>query len=325
MKKALITGISGQDGSYLAELLLEKGYEVHGFVRRESFEDPVHRLTNLQSILDRVQLHQGSIDSYASVFRILNRLRPDECYHLAAASFVSFDSEASFSGLNTNINSTHFFLSAIDELELSCRFYHAGTSEMFGDALESPQHEASIMQPRSAYGISKMAGYHLVRNFRHQSGLYACTGILFNHESPRRGYQYVTRKIISHAVRIAKGEINELLLGNIDGQRDWGHSKDYVRAMWQMLQAEAPDDYVIATGQLHTVRQLLEIAFGKLGLNYEDYVRIDERFVRPSEVMPLVGDAQKARQALGWDPSYTFEQMIEEMLEAECEIQGYKL
>jgi GDPmannose 4,6-dehydratase len=318
MKRALITGISGQDGSYLAELLLEKGYEVHGLVRRESFEDPVHRLQNLGPVLDSIQLHQGAVDSYASIFRILNRVKPDECYHLAAASFVSFDSDSAFIGLNTNINSTHYLLSAIQEADINCRFYHAGSSEMFGNAIESPQNETSVFNPRTAYGISKVAGYHLTKSYREQYGLFAATGILFNHESPRRGYQYVTRKIISHAVRIATGEINELRLGNLDAKRDWGHSKDYVRAMWLMLQAKKAEDLVIATGELHTVRDLLEIVFSKLNLNYAKYVTVDERFLRPLEKIQLCGDATKAKGHLNWKCEYTFEGMVDEMLKSEC-------
>ena len=325
MKKALITGISGQDGAYLAELLLQKGYEVHGLVRRESFEDPAHRLSNLSGILDQVQLHQGSVDNYPSIYRTIHRVQPDECYHLAASSFVSFDSDASCTTLNTNINSTHYLLSAIHDAALNCRFYHAGSSEMFGDAQTAPQNETCAFQPRSAYGISKVAGYHLTKNYREQYKLFACSGILFNHESPRRGHQYVTRKIISHAVRIAKGENIKLYLGNLDSERDWGHSKDYVRAMWMMLQRDVAEDYVIATGQLHTVREWLNIVFSKLNLAYEDHVVIDSKFVRPSEKVPLVGDASKAQIQLNWAPTYTFEGMIEEMLDAESVKQGLKI
>ena len=316
-KKALITGINGQDGSYLAELLLEKGYEVHGLLRREAIEDADHRLTNIHNILERCQLHLGSIESYPPVFKAVYDVQPDECYHLAAKSFVDFSFDTEFSTLNTNISGAHYVLSALQQAAPKCRFYFSGSSEMFGNVTVSPQNESTPFYPRSIYGISKLAGFHLTQNYRNQYGLFACTGILYNHESPRRGHAFVTRKIVSHAVKIKKGEIKELRLGNLDAKRDWGHAKDYVRAMWLMLQEDAPDDFVIASGKLHTVREFVERVFNRLGLNYNHHVVIDRNLFRPTEKVPLAGDAQKARSKLGWETTFSFEDLINDMIEQE--------
>jgi GDPmannose 4,6-dehydratase len=318
-RRALITGITGQDGSYLSELLLEKGYEVHGIVRPVAFEDPEHRLWRIRHLLDRLVLHRASLESYASVFRVVRQVRPDECYHLAAQSFVSSSFEDEFSTINTNINGTHHMLSALRDATPSCRFYFAGSSEMFGNAAETPQHEGTPFNPRSPYGISKVAAFHLTRNYRETCGLFACTGILFNHESPRRGYEYVTRKITHTAVKIKLGLAHEMRLGNLDAERDWGYAPDYVRAMWLMLQSQLPEDYVIATGSTHSVRDLVSLAFGHLGLQWEEYVRIDEGFYRPVEARILCGEAQKARTDLQWSPSVTFQDMIVGMLEADLD------
>ncbi len=239
-KTALITGITGQDGSYLAELLLEKGYSVHGIVRRVAIEDPEHRLRRIRHILADLELHSASLESFASVHRVLRTVRPDECYHLASQSFVSYSFEDEFSTLNTNINGTHYMLAALQDIVPSCRFYFAGSSEMFGHVEEVPQNERTRFHPRSAYGISKVAGYELTRNYREVYGLHASSGILFNHESPRRGYEFVTRKITSHVARIKLGLCHELLLGNLDAKRDWGHAAEYVKAMWLMLQQPEP-------------------------------------------------------------------------------------
>jgi GDPmannose 4,6-dehydratase len=247
-KRALITGITGQDGSYLAELLLERGYEVHGMVRRVALEAPEHRLWRLKNVLDRITLHSGSLESYASIFSVVENLKPDECYHLAAQSFVSYSFEDAFSTLDANINGTLHLLSAIKERSPRTRFYFAATSEMFGLVTESPQNEDTPFHPRSPYGISKVAGFHLVRNYREAHGLFACDGILFNHESPRRGFEFVTRKITSAVARIKAGREQQVRLGNLDAQRDWGFAGDYVEAMWMMLQEDEPNDYVIATG-----------------------------------------------------------------------------
>jgi GDPmannose 4,6-dehydratase len=316
-KSALITGISGQDGSYLTEHLLTLGYEVHGLVRRVALEDPTRRFTRLDHLLDRVSLHPASMESYPSIFHIFSKHKFDECYHLAAQSFVAESFADGFSTMNTNINGTHYVLAALRELQPECRFYFAGSSEMFGKVRESPQTEATAFHPRSPYGISKVAGFDLTRNYREAYGMYCVSGILFNHESPRRGYEFVTRKITSTVARIKLGQATELRLGNLDAKRDWGHAVDYVRAMHLMLQQPEPDDYVIATGETHSVREFCELAFKKVGLDYRDYVKIDEQFCRPAEVDLLIGNATKARQVLGWKQNYGFQQLVNEMVEAD--------
>jgi GDPmannose 4,6-dehydratase len=271
-KRALITGITGQDGSYLGELLLAQGYEVHGIVRRVALEDPDHRLSRLGGILPRLKLHAASLESFASIHRVVHQVHPDECYHLAAQSFVSYSFDDEFSTLNINIDGTHFLLAAIRALAPECRFYFAGSSEMFGLAEEAPQNERTRFHPRSSYGISKVAGFHLARNYREAYGLHASSGILFNHESPRRGFEFVTRKITAGVARILAGRSGELRLGNLDAQRDWGHAREYVPAMWQMLQQSQPDDYVVATGECHSVREFADVAFSHAGLDYRRYV-----------------------------------------------------
>ena len=275
-KRALITGITGQDGSYLAELLLSKGYEVHGIVRRVALEDTENRLNRLQRIRDRIKLHAASLESYASLHQVLEKVRPEECYHLAAQSFVSYSFDDEFSTLQCNINGTHYLLSALKHVAPACRIYFAGSSEMFGKAEEVPQTEHASFHPRSTYGISKVAGFHLVRNYREAYGLHASSGILFNHESPRRGFEFVTRKITSGVARILAGKATKLHLGNMEAKRDWGHAREYVQAMWLMLQQSEPDDYVVATGETHSVREFAEIAFAYAGLDYQDYVVKDE-------------------------------------------------
>ncbi len=317
MQKALITGIRGQDGSYLAELLLSKGYEVHGLVRQDSIEDPEHKLTNIKGILNEINLHTASIEDYPNILKIIREVQPNECYHLAAKSFVNFSFDSEFSTLSNNINGTYYILSAIKEAASNCKFYFAGSSEMFGDAKECPQNESTSFQPRSAYGISKVAGFHLTENYRNQYGLFACSGILYNHESPRRSYEFVTRKIVSHAVKIKRGKIKELRLGNLEAKRDWGYAKDYVNAMWLMLQNKTPMDYVIASGKLHTVRDFVAAVFERLDLDYRKFVIIDNRFFRPMEKIPLQGDSKKARAELGWKPGHSFEELIDEMVEYE--------
>jgi GDPmannose 4,6-dehydratase len=315
MKKALITGITGQDGSYLAELLLSKGYEVHGIVRRVALEDPVHRLWRIHNILDHVQLHSASLESYASIFRVVEQVQPDECYHLAAQSFVSYSFDDEFSTIAINVNGTHHVLSALKERAPHCKVYFAGSSEMFGSVDESPQNENTPFHPRSPYGISKVAGFHLARNYREAYGIFVCNGILFNHESERRGFEFVTRKVTSTVARIKFGLARELRLGNLDARRDWGYAPDSVEAMWLMLQQPEPDDYVIATGEAHSVREFAQLAFEAVGLNWEDYVATDDGLYRPAEVFELRGDATKARQALGWRPRVSFSELIRKMLE----------
>lgn len=317
MKKALITGITGQDGSYLAEQLLDEGYEVHGFVRRVALEDPSRRFTRVGHLLERVTMHAASLESYASIFHIFSRHEFDECYHLAAQSFVAESFADGFSTMNTNINGTHYILAALRELQPRCRFYFAGSSEMFGKVREVPQKESTPFHPRSPYGISKVAGFDLTRNYREAYDMYCVSGILFNHESGRRGFEFVTRKITSTVARIKAGLADELRLGNLDAQRDWGHASDYVRAMRLMLQQPIADDYVVATGETHTVREFCERAFSRAGLDWERHVKIDERFYRPAEVDLLIGDASKARATLGWEPRFTFEELVNEMVDAD--------
>lgn len=315
MKSALITGITGQDGSYLAELLIAKGYKVHGIVRRVALEDPDHRMWRIRHLLSRLELHSASLESYASIFNVLRKVQPDECYHLAAQSFVSYSFEDEFSTLNTNINGTHFLLSAVKESVPSCRFYFAASSEMFGQVHETPQRESTPFHPRSAYGISKVTGFDLTRNYREAYELHASSGILYNHESPRRGFEFVTRKISSYVAKIKLGLAKELRLGNLDAKRDWGHARNYVEAIWLMLQQDKPDDYVIATGKTYAVREFAEAAFAHVNLDYRDYVVIDPQFFRPAEVRLLLGDASKAKNILGWTPSCSFEDLVTEMVD----------
>jgi GDPmannose 4,6-dehydratase len=319
VKKALITGITGQDGSYLSELLLEKGYEVHGIVRRVAIEHPQARMWRIRHLLNRIKIHSASMESYASIFDIIADVKPDECYHLAAQSFVSYSFEDEFSTINTNLNGTHYVLSAIKRQAPHCRFYFAASSEMFGNAAESPQNEKTPFHPRSAYGISKMAGFELTRNYREAYGLFALSGVLFNHESPRRGGEFVTRKITSAAAKIKLGLEKEIRLGNLDAKRDWGHSRDYVRAMWLMLQQPGPEDFVIATGESHSVKEFLDAAFSCLDLDYRKYLVVDQDLYRPSEVNILQGDASRARQELKWFPESGFEELVREMVDGDME------
>ncbi len=319
-KTALITGITGQDGSYLAELLLEKGYRVHGIVRRVALEDPEHRLWRIRHILQDMEIHSGSLESFASLHRVIRLVKPDECYHLAAQSFVSYSFEDEFSTLNANINGTHYLLAAIHDLLPDCRFYFAASSEMFGRVSEVPQDENTKFHPRSAYGISKVAGFELTRNYREAYGMHASSGILYNHESPRRGYEFVSRKVTSHAARIKLGLTKSLPLGNLEARRDWGHAKEYVRAMWLMLQQATPGDYVVATGETHSVAELASIAFSLVGLDYQDYVVIDPKLFRAAEVDILQGNASLAKRILGWDFQITFKDLVREMVEEDLRI-----
>ncbi len=319
-RRALITGISGQDGSYLAELLLSKDYEVHGIVRRSYIEDPDRKLWRIKDIQNEITLHSMSIESYASVFNVIRLVRPHECYHLAAQSFVNSTLGDELATINVNINSTHNIVSAIRESAPYCKFYFAGSSEMFGDTNECPQHETSVFMPRTAYGISKLSGYHIIRNYRFRGELFASAGFLYNHESPRRGFEFVTRKITSHVAKIKYNQVDNLILGNLDAQRDWGHAREYVTAMWLMLQQEVAADYVIATGKLHTIRNILEIAFEHVGLAYQDYVTSDVKFFRAPEKVSLAGDNSKALRELGWEPKIEFSDIIKEMVDADLKV-----
>jgi GDPmannose 4,6-dehydratase len=317
MKKALITGITGQDGSYLSELLIEKGYEVHGIVRRVALEHPQARMWRIRHLLDQIHIHSASMESYASIFNIVSEIEPDECYHLAAQSYVSYSFEDEFSTINTNLNGTHYVLSSLKRQAPHCKFYFAASSEMFGKAKETPQNEDTPFHPRSPYGISKLAGFELTRNYREGYGMFALSGVLFNHESQRRGAEFVTRKISSGAAKIKLGIEKEIRLGNLDAKRDWGHAQDFVRAMWLMLQQEDPEDFVIATGKSHSVKDFLDTAFRYVGLDYRDHLVTDENLYRPSEVTILQGDASKARKKLNWSHTVDLEKLVAEMVEGD--------
>lgn len=288
-------------------------------MRRVALEAPERRTERIAHLLGRITLHPASLESYPSIFHIVSRYDFEQCYHLAAQSFVAESFADGFSTMNTNINGTHYMLAALRELRPQCRFYFAGSSEMFGKVHEVPQRESTPFHPRSPYGISKVAGFDLTRNYREAYGMFCVNGILFNHEGPRRGFEFVTRKISRTVARIKMGLASELRLGNLEAQRDWGHAKDYVQAMYMMLQQPEPDDYVIATGESHSVREFCERAFAEVDLDYRKYVVIDERFRRPAEVDQLVGDSTKARKILGWRPTYTFNELVREMVQADVE------
>ena len=314
-KRALITGITGQDGSYLAELLLEKGYEVHGMVRRSS-EEKFERIAHLR---ERIQLHQGDLLDQFSLAALLSQVQPDEVYNLAAQSFVPTSwNQPVLTGEFTALGATKV-LEAIRHTRPQARFYQASSSEMFGKVRETPQSEVTPFYPRSPYGVAKVYGHFITVNYRESFGLYAVSGILFNHESPRRGLEFVTRKVTYAAARIKLGMQERLAMGNLDAQRDWGFAGDYVDAMWRMLQQEEPDDYVVATGETHTVRELCEIAFARVGLDWQKHVFVDQKFVRPAEVDLLVGNPAKAKRKLGWEPKVRFKQLVEMMVDADVE------
>ena len=345
-KTALITGITGQDGSYLAELLLKKKYKVHGIVRRVALEDKTHRLWRLRRITNKIKLHAASLESYASLVKLIQNLKPDEVYHLGAQSYVDYSFKDEFSTLNTNINGTHYILSALKEFSPKSKFYFAGSSEMFGKVKQVPQSEKTPFHPRSVYGISKVAGYDLTRNYREAYNMFCCSGILFNHESPRRGFEFVTRKITHAVARIKFGLQKELRLGNMDAKRDWGHAKDYVEVMWKILQYDTADDWVIATGETFSVRHFLCSCFEKvgIGISFEGkgideigiinkipekvkhlslgdvVVVVDKKYFRPTEVELLVGDSSKARDKLSWEPKYNLKDLIEDMMNHDLKI-----
>jgi GDPmannose 4,6-dehydratase len=312
-KRALITGITGQDGSYLAELLLEQGYEVSGLVRRSS----TVTTERLGAVLDKVTLIAGDMLDEASLIEALREVRPTEVYNLAAQSFVkSSFTQAVYTGDATALSVARL-LDAIRLTDPEIRFYQASSSEMFGKVREVPQTELTPLHPRSPYGVAKVYGHWITVNYRESYGMHCSSGILFNHESPRRGLEFVTRKVTDGAARIACGIDRELRLGNLDAQRDWGFAGDYVRAMWLMLQQDEPDDYVVATGNTHSVRELCEIAFARVGLHYEDHVVVDESNFRPAEVDLLIGDSKKARTVLGWEPSIAFAGLVEMMVDSD--------
>jgi GDPmannose 4,6-dehydratase len=315
-KRALITGITGQDGSYLAEFLLEEGYEVIGMIRRSS----TLNFERIKHIQDNLTLAPGDLMDEVSLIGLLREHRPTEVYNLAAQSFVQTSfSQPVFTGEVTGLGVTRI-LDAIRIVDPEIRFYQASSSEMFGKVVEVPQRETTPFYPRSPYGVAKVYGHWITVNYRESYNLFACSGILFNHESPRRGLEFVTRKITHAVAQIKLGLAKDLRLGNLDAQRDWGFAKDYVKAQWLMLQQDQPDDYVIATGETHSVRRFCEVAFGHVGLDYRDYVVQDERFMRPAEVDLLVGDPAKAREKLGWQPETSFENLVVMMVEADLKL-----
>ncbi len=318
MKCALVTGVTGQDGSYLAEFLLGKGYRVCGMVRRASSE----RFERIDHIRSRLELHQADLLDQASMVRLLEATRPDEIYNLAAQSFVPTSWEQPVLTAEFDAVGVTRLLEAVRLVNTKVRFYQASSSEMFGKVREVPQRETTPLYPRSPYGVAKAYGHYITVNYRESYGIFACSGILFNHESPRRGLEFVTRKVSDGVARVKLGIASELRLGNQEARRDWGFAGDYVRAMWLMLQQETPDDYVIATGENHSVRELVEVAFGHVGLQAEDYVRGDSAFFRPAEVEQLVGDATKARQHLGWEPEVGFAQLVGMMVDADIKRLG---
>jgi GDPmannose 4,6-dehydratase len=313
---ALVTGITGQDGSYLAELLLDKGYEVHGMVRRSSTE----KFDRIEHLRDRITLHQGDLLDQRSIVDALRASRPDEVYNLAAMSFVAVSwIQPTLTAEFTGVGVTRM-LEAMREVCPEARFYQASSSEMFGKVRQTPQNEETPFYPRSPYGVAKAYGHHITVNYRESYGLQASSGILFNHESERRGLEFVTRKITWHAAAIKLGQADELRLGNLDAKRDWGYAKDYVEAMWLMLQQDRAEDYVIATGVTNTVQHCVELAFGHVGLDWQQYVVIDDAFKRPAEVDLLVGDPGKAKRELGWEPRTSFEQLVQLMVEADLKL-----
>jgi len=314
-KSALITGISGQDGSYLAELLLSKGYEVYGLVRRSSTEG----LERLEDIRGSVRMIHGDLADHSSLLDAVETAMPDEVYNLAAQSFVGSSWQEPVHTADIDALGVTRILEAVRRIKPDARFYQASSSEMFGRVREVPQTEQTPFHPRSPYGVAKVYGFYITMNYRESYSMHASNGILFNHESPRRGLEFVTRKISDGAARIKLGLAAELRMGNLDSQRDWGHAADYVEAMWLMLQQDKPDDYVIATGETHTVREFCELAFGRLGLDYEQYVKLDPEFVRPAEVDLLLGDPTYARESLGWEPKVSFPELVHSMVDADME------
>jgi GDPmannose 4,6-dehydratase len=312
-KRALITGITGQDGSYLAEWLLEQGYEVFGIVRRSSAPN----LWRIEHILDRIELRPADLLDQLSLLKILDEVRPREFYNLAAMSFVPASWDQPLLTGEYNAQGVTRALEAVRQVDTKIRFYQASSSEMYGKVRAVPQSEETPFYPRSPYGVSKVYGHYITVNYRESYDLFACSGILFNHESPRRGLEFVTRKVTDGVARIKLGLQKELRMGNLDARRDWGFAGDYVRAMWAMLQQDQPDDYVIATGETHSVRELIEVAFGHVGLDWEKYVTLDQRFLRPAEVDLLIGAPEKAKAKLGWSPTVDFPGLVKMMVDAD--------
>tara|TARA_Y100000590_G_scaffold450791_1_gene591071 strand:- start:8213 stop:9187 length:975 start_codon:yes stop_codon:yes gene_type:complete len=317
MKRALITGITGQDGSYLAEYLLSLGYEVHGIIRRVAVEDNKWRFSRIQHIIPSLHLHSGTLENYKSLFDIIHDVMPDECYHLGAQSFVTNSFEDKHSTLSINTFGTHHLISLIKKLKPDCKFYFASSSEIFGKVEATPQNEDTKFHPRSMYGISKLTAYEITRNYRESYDMFACSGILFNHESPRRGSEFVTRKISIAAAKIKLGLENNIKLGNLDVRRDWGYAKEYVEIMHKMLQLNNPEDFVIGTDTSYSVKDFLQLAFETLDLDYKKYLIIDKKLYRPAEVDLLVSDSSKARKKLNWKNKISFSNLVELMVKSD--------
>jgi GDPmannose 4,6-dehydratase len=310
-KIALITGISGQDGSYLAELLLKKKYIIYGILNPKKKKIS----NNLKLIKKKIIFKNLDINNFKQIKNLIKKIKPNECYHLAAQSFINYKFEDEFFKLNPNINGTHYLLSAIKEFSPKTKFYFAASSELFGNAKNSPQNENTQFNPRSAYGVSKVAGYYLTKNYREAYNIYACSGILYNHESPRRNVNFVSRKITKNLSLILKGKLKKITLGNINSKRDWGHAKDYVLAMWKMLQLKKPDDFVIGTGTLHTVKDFIKLAFNRVGLDYKKFIRIDKKLFRPNDKIILKANSKKAKSKLKWKPNINFKSLVNEMVD----------
>jgi len=310
-KIAIITGISGQDGSYLAELLVKKKYKVYGISNPKKKND----FKNLSAISKKLFFKKIDINNYSKIKNLIKKIKPTEFYHLAAQSFINYKFEDEFFKLNPNINGTHYILSAIKEFSPKTKFYFAASSELFGNVEKSPQNEKTKFNPRSAYGVSKVAGFYLTKNYREAYNIHACSGILYNHESPRRNVNFVSRKITKNLSLILKGKLKKITLGNINSKRDWGHAKDYVYAMWKMLQIKKPQDFVIGTGKLHSVKDFIKIAFERVNLNYKDYIRIDPKLFRPNDKITLKANFSKAKTKLKWKPNISFKSLVYEMVD----------
>jgi GDPmannose 4,6-dehydratase len=317
VKKALITGISGQDGSYLAEFLLGQDYEVHGVVSQDKFDKRFGPMHNLSKIEKDIKLYSSSLDNYQEIINILNYSKPDECYHLASTSIVDYNFADNTSQLSKNFSASKNLFMALKNSLPECRIYFAGSSEMFGDCLESPQNESTPFNPRSVYGVSKLSSYYLAKFLRNNSNLFISTGFLYNHESPRRGFQFVTRKISTSVAKIHLGIDKKIYLGNVESVRDWGYAPEYVEGMHKMLQRDCADDFVLATGKLNSVKTFLTKAFQVVDLNYEDYLELSPDYFRSSEVIPLCGDYSKAKKNLNWSPSKSLDSIVQEMVVAD--------